>query len=366
MHDKLGHSLTEAGFIIALQSGASLIGQFFSGMLADKFGARKLMILGLISCFSSVGLIGLFPIWEVYAPSLILFGFSISFVFVPLNTLIHLVWPGGGRRGYNILYVCNNAGVAIGTALGGLLASYSFRFVFLINSFGFFLFFLLVILEIPKRLVHDGETSGDPLPASGPPEVAEDLHPAKSFSILMLISLGLLLVWSAYSQLTTILPVIMERRGFSTFQYSILWTLNGIYIVLFQPFIRRVIQRWAQTFRRQIFIACILLCSGFLVFLSTPPYYLYIIAILFITFGEMLILPAIPAAAARLAPSGKAGTYQGIVGGASAGGRMVGPLIGGMLYDRGGARATWFFALSLIALSFMAFSPWRKTDYDQI
>lgn len=52
-----------------------------------------------------------------------------------------------------------------------------------------------------------------------------------------------------------------------------------------------------------------------------------------LTFGEMLVWPAVPTIASRLAPEGKAGFYQGVVNSAGAAGRMIGPLVGGILVD---------------------------------
>jgi MFS family permease len=46
----------------------------------------------------------------------------------------------------------------------------------------------------------------------------------------------------------------------------------------------------------------------------------------------MLVWPGVPAAADRLAPPGRRGLYQGVIAGAGAIGRAVGPLAGGLLF----------------------------------
>lgn len=354
MHNVLGRSLTEAGLLIAAQALLTLIGQFISGFLADQFGARRVMLFGLIGAILSVGMIGLFPVWEVYAPSLLFFGLSIAFVFVPLNALVTSLWPEGGRRGFNLLYIFNNAGVAVGTAIGGLVATFSFRLVFLSNAFSFLLYLLLVLLMIP--VLHPKEES------SAQKSQREPLLHDRGFPVLLPLCGGMFLVWAAYIQLSTFLPVIMTELGFSLPQYSILWTINGILIVTLQPVINWIIRHWAHSLSRQFYLACFLIASAFLILFFRLPYYSYILMMLILTLGEMLILPALPTAAAQIAPEGKSGAYQGITAGASSGGRVLGPLLGGVVYDHSGGQMTWVLALIFMGLSFIGFFLYQRAE----
>lgn len=356
MHNILGRSLTEAGMLMAAQALVMLLGQFVSGFLADHFGARRIMLLGLIGAILSVGMIGVFPVWGVYAPGLLCFGLSVAFIFVPLNTLINDLWPEGGRRGFNLLYVFNNAGVAVGTAIGGLVATLSFRFVFLFNALSFFLYLLLVLFKIPAPAQNTLERTSTQKPRRQP------LLHDRGFTVLLTLSGGVFLVWAAYIQLTTVLPVVMTQLGFSLPQYSILWTLNGILIVTLQPIINWTIRHWAHSLTRQFYLACLLIAFSFVILLAHLPYYSYLLAMLILTLGEMLILPAVPTAAAQIAPEGKAGTYQGITAGASSGGRVLGPFLGGMIYDHQGGQMAWVLALGFMGLSFIAFFLYQRAE----
>lgn len=354
MHNVLGRSLTDAGMLIAAQALVTLIGQFISGFLADRFGAQRIMVFGLIGAILSVGMIGFFPVWEVYAPGLLCFGLSIAFIFVPLNALVNSLWPEGGRRGFNLLYVFNNAGVAVGTALGGLVATFSFRLVFLLNAFSFLLYLLLVLFMIPVQRTQEKSPLHKPL--------REPFLHDRGFPVLVALCGGIFLVWAAYIQLATVLPVIMIQLGFSLPQYSILWTLNGIFIVALQPVISWTIRHWAHSLSRQFYLACFLIAAAFLILFFRLPYYSYVLMMLILTLGEMLILPAVPTAAAQIAPVGKAGTYQGIIAGASSGGRVLGPLLGGVVYDQSGGPMTWVLALSFMGLSFIGFFLYQRAE----
>jgi MFS family permease len=359
MYNILGRTLTEAGMLMSAQALTTLIGQFLSGFLADRFGAMRMMHLGFIGAIISLGLIGFFPVWEVYAPGLLAFGLSIAFIFVPLNALISQLWPEGGRRGFNLLYVFNNAGVAVGTALGGIIANYSFRLIFLLNALAFFIYLIFVLVGVPakKCLNTTSSLKQPPLPKQPHQSFVHD----PGFPVLLALSGGILLIWTAYIQLTTVLPIIMTQLGFSLPQYSILWTLNGIFIVTLQPIILWIIRHWAHGFVRQFYLSCFLIGGSFVILLAQLPYYSYLLAMLVLTLGEMLIFPAVPAAAAQIAPKEKAATYQGIAAGAASGGRMLGPFFGGMVFDYWGGQMNWMLALSCIGLSLFAFFLYQHT-----
>lgn len=363
MHNILGRSLTDAGTLMSGQALVMLLGQFFSGFLADRFGARRIMLFGFVSSVLCLGLMGIFPVWGVYAPGLLGFGFANAFIFVPLNALVNLLWPEGGRRGFNLIYVFNNAGVAIGTALGGIVANYSFRYVFLFNALAFFTYFIFVLFGIPKKSISAKVTpkSKKGIP-SHPKQPTQKLTHDFSFTVLLPLSGGILMVWAAYIQLTTVLPIIMNQLGFSLPQYSILWTLNGIFIVTLQPLINWAIHFWAHTFTRQFYLACLLIGSSFGIFLVQPPYAFYLFAILVLTLGEMLVLPAVPAAAAQIAPRDKTATYQGIAAGAASGGRVLGPFLGGLVFDHWGGHMNWILALSFIGLAIFAFFLYAQAE----
>jgi MFS family permease len=347
MHEVLGRPLTQAGIVMALQSGLSLLGQFFGGWLADKIGPKKVMVVGLLTASCCVGLIGMFPVWQVYAPGIVFMGLAYSLIFVPLNALIVIIWPEGGRQGFNYLYVGSNAGVAVGTALGGLVAQISFRLVFFSNAITFLIYFLILIFglgQVQKRPNQGSVQSG---------------FANNGFSLeiktLLTVSVGILLVWSAYSQWGTVLPIVMKQKGFSLPQYSFLWTLNGVFIVTLQPITNWVIRNWASSFQGQFYLACLLITIAFVILFGQLPYWSYIVAMLILTLGEMLILPAVPAVVAHLAPEGRQGTFQGIVGGFGSGGRAVGPLMGGMIFDLWGGQGVWVMALGFMTAAIVVF-----------
>ena len=352
MHNVLHRSLTEAGLMLALQSLLALLGQFASGFLVDRFGPLKIMRIGLIAVTSLLGLIAVYPRWEIYAPAFVLLGLAQANIMVPLNTMVPMLWPEGQRQGYNFLYVANNAGVAVGTALGGLVAQFSFRLVFSLNAGCFFVYLGLVIFG--ARLLK----ATAPLRSSA--SVRNQIWRDPGFRVLLALMGGILLYWSAYVQWMAVLPVVMNQRGFSLPAYSSLWTLNGVFIVVLQPVVSWVIRHWAGSYRRQFYLASVLTIIPFVILFGHLPYVSYVVGMLILTVAEMLILPSLPAAAAQLAPDGKGGQYQGMVGSAGAGGRMLGPLVGGAVFDRSNDSMVWLTGIGFMVLSIFSFNLYSR------
>jgi MFS family permease len=75
----------------------------------------------------------------------------------------------------------------------------------------------------------------------------------------------------------------------------------------------------------------------------------------------MFIWPAVPTIAFGLAPKGREGFYQGIVNSTATGGRMIGPLLGGMLVDLYSMSALFFVLIGLFVIAIVT-----TLTYDRI
>lgn len=167
------------------------------------------------------------------------------------------------------------------------------------------------------------------------------------FAALIILSSGYVLGWLAYSQWSTTIASYTQSIGISLSLYSVLWTVNGILIVLGQPLVSFVVKKWAESLKAQMVIGFIIFILSFSMLLTAKHFPMFLAAMVILTIGEMLVWPAVPTIANQLAPKGKEGFYQGFVNSAATGGRMIGPLFGGLLVDHFGIQA---LVLSLLVL----------------
>ncbi len=67
IHDHLGKSLTVAGIVLTLNSAASVIGNLWGGVLYDKIGGYRSILLGIIISVTSLAGLTLWHGWPHYS-----------------------------------------------------------------------------------------------------------------------------------------------------------------------------------------------------------------------------------------------------------------------------------------------------------
>ncbi|MDQ0254956.1 MFS family permease [Evansella vedderi] len=341
----LGQSLTVAGAVLMFNGGAGIIGNLIGGKLFDLIGGYKTIIMGLtITTFSAFMLAMLHQSFIAYVFLLVGLGFGAGLMIPCMYAMAGSVWPEGGRRPFNAMYVAQNVGVAAGAAIGGFLASYRFDFVFFGNGIMYAIVFVLAFLFF-RNLQGDTEKST----ATTVFEQSTLVENKKRFKALLILCTGFLICWVAYTQWASTISVHTQNLGIPLSQYSLLWTVNGAMIVFCQPFVKFFINRWFHSLKAQIYVGIAIFTCAYLVLSQAEIFTAFLVAMIILTIGEMFVWPAIPTIAHKLAPKGKAGFYQGIVNSIGTGGRVIGPLFGGFLADMFGM-AVLFYVLAVMFL----------------
>ena len=325
IHDHLGKSLSVAGIVLMLNSGANVIGNLYGGHLFDKIGGYKSIILGImISLIALVGL-SIWHNWPEYVVFLTIVGFGTGIIFPSMYAMAGSVWKEGGRKSFNALYVAQNVGVAIGASLGGIVADYSFQLIFLANTIMYVIFLLIAVFGYKG-------ISTDAVPQENR-DVNVKAVSRMNLKALMILCAGYLLCWVSYSQWTTTIASYTQEVNITLTQYSLLWTINGAIIVLGQPLLNGILKYLASSLKKQILIGIGIFIISFIAAGQASAFSGFLAAMVILTIGEMFIWPAVPTIAFALAPKGREGYYQGIVNSTATGGRMIGPVLGGILVD---------------------------------
>lgn len=359
IHDHLGKSLTVAGLLLMLNQGAFLVGSVIGGVLFDRWGKiRTLTIASLGIIFVSMGL-AVTENFPAYTMLLLVNGLFYGMLSPVINALAFVLWPEGGRKGLNMVYVAQNAGVAAGAALGGMLASVSFAWTFWGNAViqaVALLFFTLFLPRFVQAAMIQTQAAGEQR-SEKELKAERPVLPRKAiWAAMLLLCMGLLISWIVYSQWTTVLSSYMQSLGISLRQYSLLWTLNGGLILLGQPLISWVIRRFARTLIAQMLLGSYVFALSMLILTQTTAYAGFFLAMLVMTLGEMLVWPAVPTVAAQFAPAGQEGFIQGLVTGTGSAGRMLGPLFGALVFQAYHAPGLLYTmtGLALLSVGFFA------------
>ena len=344
MHDYLGKTLAMAGFVLMLNSAAGVLGNLLGGFLFDKIGGYKAIMLGIV--LTVLTLVGLtkWHEWPHYVWFLTLLGFSGGIVFPSMFALAGTAWPEGGRKAFNAIYLAQNLGVAVGPALAGIVADNGFDNVFKVNLWMYVLFFFIALFTF-KRL-----EAGSIAPKNVVAERKRITNKAP-FYALLIISSSSVLCWLAYSQWSATISSYTQDLGLSLKQYSLLWTINGLLIVAAQPLIAPLVKRWENNLKRQLVFGVVLIAISFGIVAFAGDFKMFAAAMVVLTFGEMFYTPVLPTIANQLAPKGRQGFYQGIINSAATGGRMIGPLFGGIMVDQFGMMALMSILVVIVVIA---------------
>ncbi|WP_100402057.1 MDR family MFS transporter [Bacillus sp. FJAT-42315] len=346
IHEHLGKSLSVAGVVLMLNAAASVVGNLLGGALFDRFGGYRSILLGtFINVIAMIGMT-LWHGWPHYVIFLTMVGLGAGIIFPAMYALAGAVWPEGGRRAFNAVYVAQNAGVAIGSALGGFVASYSFNYIFIANLAMFAAFLLLAAFSYRRMTSVKGAQTN----------VLAEHSAVKSRSkltALFILCVAYMLCWIGYVQWQSTIASYTQEVNISLKQYSLLWTVNGALIVLGQPLVNYLLRPLQDNMKKQIVVGIVIFMASFGVTAFAEDFKGFMAAMLILTIGEMLVWPAVPTIADQLSPKGREGFYQGIVNSMATAGRMFGPVLGGVMVDVYGMTALFMILIALLIIAFV-------------
>ncbi|MFI2857183.1 MFS transporter [Paenibacillus sp. JSM ZJ436] len=359
--DELGRSMQDAGLVILLQSAGGIAGQLLGGALYHRIGVKKLIVGSLL--LNAMGLFSLPFIdgyWPMLLPIMLLIGLFSAMSMPAIQAFIGFRFAD--RRGelFNVVYVANNIGVAVGTALSGFLAEISYDVSFVGNgltSAGFAFFFLSYLSRTDlKEPTLQEEAEGRPkLKRPVPPGSRGGVWVLlRNTRIYLFLGLGSLFMWFGNSIWNTGISPHIISEGMSKASFGYLWTLNGILIFAAQPLTSWIKSSFARRDTSQMSVSAVFYLLSYLVIVLTGSYPGFVLAMVLATLGEMLVSPAIPSFIAERA--GKAAPfYIGVAGGMGSAGRVFGPYAMGILYDGGGLKPVAWLAAAMAVLSFLSF-----------
>lgn len=344
MHEHLGQTLTMAGFVLMINAGTGVIGNLLGGYLFDRIGGYKSIMFGIILSMISLLLLTFWHGWPEYIWFVAILGFSGGIIFPSMYALVGSVWPEGGRKAFNAIYLSQNLGVALGPAVAGLVADHNINNIFLANLLTYVLF-LVVAGVYYRKMGLAPNINASVLKSS------KKIKQKAPFYALLIVTIGYMFTWVAYVQWTSTISTHVLDLGITLKQYSLLWTINGGLILAAQPLIKPIINRLEHKIKTQMILGIAIFMASFVVVSYAEDYTMFIVAMVILTLGEVFIWPAVPTLAGQLAPKGREGFYQGIVNSMATIGRMIGPLAGGILVDVYGIQAMFFVLTLLIGLA---------------
>jgi len=348
---KFGVGMTEAGVLFGIWAVAGLVGQIVGGALTDRFGRKPIILIGLIfSALSSVSM-GLVEQLSTFYILAAIVGLLSDISFPAYQAMIADLLPETKRAdGFGITRVVTNLAWIAGPTIGGLLAARSFLLLFVLDAISSLITAAIVYFLVPEtkpELEAGAERETMTGTLKGYRQVATD----RLFVAFVVTAMVMTLV---YLQLYSSLPVYLrDVHGVPARGYGLLMSLNATTVVLFQFWITRRTNRYPPML--MMAFGSVLYMIGFSTYGFGSTFAIFLLAMLVVTFGEMIVVPVGQALAARFAPEDMRGRYMAFYGFAWMVPSVFGHAAAGLIMDNYDPRWVWYLGGILAAVAVAGF-----------
>jgi MFS family permease len=326
-----GLTPTQAGAMLSVYGLGAIGGGPLGGALSDRIGRRPTLVWSLIAGGASMLVLGLVTrtvamtiaaaatglLYEMYRP-------------VVSATVADVVRAADRPRAYGLIYWAVNLGASVAPLLGGVIATRSYRALFMADAATTVLFGVILWAALPEtrpaRSAHSAGTRG----------ATHAILRDRVFVAVWLLTVAFSIV---FFQSFVGLPIDVRAHGISPSGFGALIALNAALIVLLQPFAAQMIRdrsRWSV-----LAVASLLLAAGLGMnaWIGSMPAYAVSVSVW--TMGEILFSPASMSLVADLAPVDLRGRYQGAFAMAFTSAFASSPAVGGYVLAHAGARWLW-------------------------
>ncbi len=368
--DKLGIPLSTAVTLITINAGTTLVSSVFAGSLADKIGRKVVLNVSLtISGLSYLGMR-----FAVTYPSLavLMFGIGLANALysVGADAMMADLVPSEQRvDAYAISRMMNNAGFAIGPAVGGFVAATSYKLTFLAGAIGMLTYSALMFFLARETLARDTRlrpadhadvrrlAAGNAATDAGFGRLLRD---TKYLAFIGTMSIGLI----APGMLWVLLAVYTKNYfGMPENVYGLIPMTNALMCVFVQYMVTRVTRRYSTLPVVAVGMLIYAIGVGSVALMSS--FWGFWISMVILTFGELTLIPTATKFVADVAPADMRGRYMSLYWLGWGLSRAAAPLIGGVLTARVGPRAIWLGGLviglgSVVGLLFLNGMGWYE------
>jgi MFS family permease len=343
--------MTTAGVLLGVYSLGRLIGGWFGGTWTDRFGRRKLIILGPVFGAISSILLAITGNLLLMYPLSVLIGF-IGGVDLPAQSAIlaDLLPESKRSEGFGILRVVTNIDWFIGPTIAGFVAAKSFLGLFFIDAVlscivALIIYFFLKETHPAATGEHKEQIRTQRMNGYG--SVLRDLP----FMAFILASIVMMMVYlQMYGSLSVYLRdnYHVDPRG-----YGLLMATSAITVVLFQIWTTQRIK--SRPPFQMMALGTFFYAIGFTLFGIVGTLGLFALNIFIITIGEMIIQPTSQVLVANFAPQDKRGRYMAVAGFVWVIPSMIGPGLAGYILDNYNPHLLWYLGGIVTLISVAGF-----------
>ena len=301
----------EAGIVLSTFGIGSVIGSLLGGWLTDKVGSLRVQSFSLFLSAPVFALIPQFTSLQGVAGIILVLSIIVE-TFRPSNSssISTYAKPENITRAFSLNRMAINLGFSFGPAMGGLLATISYAWLFygnavgaLITGFVFYGYFRFKRKNRKSLVVHETIIDAN---------IVDDERSPYKDRLFLIFSLMCVLYSIVFSQLISVLPLFYgDEINMSQAEIGMILGYSGLFIVITEMVIVHYLDKKFDLYTN-IVIGTVLIGITFLLLLFSQSTWMLYLSMTFLCLSEILVLPFISTVAAVRAGKKYKGAYMGV------------------------------------------------------
>jgi MFS family permease len=353
--------MTQAGVMFSIFAVTAIIGSFIGGAVSDKIGRKKMVLFGILSSAIASLILGFLKDINMFYVAVGLLGLLANTGSPAQNAMVTDLLPQEKQAsGFGVIRVAYNLSFAIGPLIGGYLADRNFLLIFLLDAFLSIITAIFIFFILPET---KPETKED--------HVQTMLQSFKGYftvfadKLFILLVAALILIQTMYEQLNSTLPVFLrDYHGIQATEFGLLLSLNAILVVTMQIWITNQTRRFPPML--VMAFSGLMYILGFGIFGFSGSIWMFILAFVLITIGEMTQSPVAMAAVSRFASEDKRGRYMAIFEFGWVLPTTYASVVGGLVLDNLNPHWLWYGCMGVGVLVILVYSLLHLFGGDKI
>jgi multidrug resistance protein len=349
------------GALFASFSVAQLVFAPVWGRLSDRVGRKPILLLSLVGTAVGTLLTGLAGSLPLLFAGRIVDGVSGASVSVAHAAVADVAPPRERARLFGLLGAAFGVGFVAGPTIGGVAALIGPRVPFFVAAAIAGANALVAIRRLPETNRH---RSAVPTQLAWTPQtgledevVVLDAEPAPaSFNVPRLLVLAFVSL-VAFSAFEVTFPLFGHARlGFQLSSTAGLFAAIGLLLAAVQAsLVQPAVRRFGET--GTLRLGLVTNAAGLLVLAAVHSWWLLVPALVALVVGQGLVMPALTSAFAGSAGANRTGGVLGVQQSANGLARVVGPLAGGLLFERVGVGSPYLAGAAAMAFCALVLAP---------
>ncbi|WP_207435308.1 MFS transporter [Sabulibacter ruber] len=346
--EAMGFSLKQVGILLSLFGAGSMCGTFLGGWLTDKIGHFRVQFFSLVLGGSWFFVMLFLKRFELFAGGIFLLSL-LTECLRPANasSVSSYARPENVTRAFSLNRMAINLGFSIGPALGGVLATVSYEFLFMADGLTCLTAGAVFFFYFRHKQGHT------PAPAAAA-EATASLPAARSpyrDGLFVLFSILCCCFAVAFFQFFSTMPLYYRRvYHLSELQIGALLASNGLMVFLLEMIIVYLIGD-KHALWKMIVAGLLLLAAAFVLLNLAHGFVVLVFSVLLMSLSEILAMPFMSTLTVQRSGPHNRGSYMALYSLSYSAAHIIGPYVGTTVIDNFGFDTLWWggSALSVVA-----------------